>query len=690
MERQTLRLLLALLCSKSESREVEGERTTAKQQEPPLRGIILAVLVAGLIGSCGTCYAGLIESWGRDYNRQVSNTPSGSEFIGIAGGSEHSLALTAGGSIVSWGSDNYGLLSSAPKEGCFTAVASGYFHSLALTQDGSIVSWGKDDSGQISDTPESSGFIAIDGGSGHSLALKSDGSIVSWGYDLFGQVSNTPQGTGFIAIAAGDNHSLALRADGSIVSWGNDSDREVSDTPTGQFVDIDGGHYHSLALTADGFILSWGGDDYNVVTDTPQEGGFLDIAAGQHHNLALRADGSIISWGKDDFEQVRDTPKGIGFTAIDGGGWHSLAIIPEPCTLALLALGGVVLVRRRKGTVPIACLLLIIVAGNSFAGEQRYLITDLTPLSTGYAFGINDFDQVVGISGSHAFFWSKGVLTDLGTAGGVSSVAYRINNNGQVAGKSETGETYDGHVLYTACLWESGTYTELPPLKGHISSEGYGINEDGLVVGHSKPASGSGSYRYACQWPGGALNPSGSSYSMAWGVNDAGDVVGEWDGLAVLWQQSGMTYLGTLEGGWSIARDINTNGQIVGESDGLAFLWQNGSINNLGLLPGHQHSEASAINDAGQIVGRSHASGWPDDHAVLWEDGQIKDLNTLIDPDSGWFLTQARDINCHGDIVGWGFVGNEPRAFLLTEIPEPCTLIFLGLGGLLAMNRQRR
>lgn len=98
--------------------------------------------------------AGAILSWGWDYDSQVNNTPSGSEYIGIAGGSNYNLALRADGSIVSWGSDNYGLVSNTPTESGFTAIAAGYFHSLALKEDGSILSWGKDDAGQISDAPE--------------------------------------------------------------------------------------------------------------------------------------------------------------------------------------------------------------------------------------------------------------------------------------------------------------------------------------------------------------------------------------------------------------------------------------------------------------------------------------------------------------------------------------------------------
>ena len=62
--------------------------------------------------------------------------------------------------------------------------------------------------------------------------------------------------------------------------------------------------------------------------------------------------------------------------------------------------------------------------------------------------------------------------------------------------------------------------------------------------------------------------------------------------------------------------------------------------------------------------------GWSGGNAFLYSGGVMTDLNTLIDPASGWVLEEARDINEPGQIVGWGMHNGQPRAYLLTKL-EP-------------------
>ncbi len=74
--------------------------------------------------------------------------------------------------------------------------------------------------------------------------------------------------------------------------------------------------------------------------------------------------------------------------------------------------------------------------------------------------------------------------TDLGTLGGTSSQAFGINDHGQVVGQSRLA---NGQLR--AFLWEDGAMTDLGTLGGTFSLA-RGINDLGQVVGRSTLANG--------------------------------------------------------------------------------------------------------------------------------------------------------------------------------------------------------
>jgi probable HAF family extracellular repeat protein len=339
------------------------------------------------------------------------------------------------------------------------------------------------------------------------------------------------------------------------------------------------------------------------------------------------------------------------------------------------------------------CLLLL--ASICFA--QMYTVTDVGTLPSRYpdslGTAVSNSGEVVGYSTAgfsqqpwlnfyHPFSYKNGVMHDLGTLplpGGdtpASAVALDVNDSGEVVGYASYG------FPITCChafLYSNGTMQDLVTLRSDGASQALGINKSGVVVGESD---GPGDYyRDYYSHPilyDGAMHdlgvPPGFSSATAFAINASGQIVVTAYPLSLSYSHvflySGGQYqdIGTPVGGpWVTATDLNDHGEIVGNvrstSNAYPFLYTNGAIQELPLPAGYIDGFATKINNSGEIVGYARPKG-----ALLWENGTVLDLNTLVPPNSGWSLEQANAINDTGQIVVQGLRNGEYHALLLNPI----------------------
>lgn len=259
-------------------------------------------------------------------------------------------------------------------------------------------------------------------------------------------------------------------------------------------------------------------------------------------------------------------------------------------------------------------------------------------------------------------------FTDVGTLGGESSMAFGVNDSGEVAGVSLTNQddpAFPGTPEERAFVWRHGAMQALPFLGGGTDSSALAINDAHQMAG----------------WSAFSLTPDAN-------FPDFGP-----DYHAVRWSSGVPQDLGTLPGatlGDSSGTAINRLGDVVGFSESNvpdpndaacgqptdypefhATVWIGSHIRDLAAASEFQDSEAFGVNTSGEVVGLSATfsqyCGGPDD-ATLWTNyglGQTVDLNQAIPPNSGWTLVQATGVNDRGQIVGWGFHRGEMHGFVL-------------------------
>ncbi|NML18362.1 hypothetical protein [Azohydromonas caseinilytica] len=339
-------------------------------------------------------------------------------------------------------------------------------------------------------------------------------------------------------------------------------------------------------------------------------------------------------------------------------------------------------------------------ASGAFAQEApRYRVRDLNALTGLDSISVSSLNNrgdvtLIENHSQQAFLWRGGRLHDLGAWGGGRLA---LNERGAVVGTRRLG---DGSRV--PFLWRNGRSINLASALGADTGEAYDINESGQVLGQADGR--------AFVWDGRRaryLDIPGTDFFTVAALNDAGVIAG---GLGRPGDEVHLrAYLlrdGTVRtlpepvdmahGGSYRATALNNAGHAI-------TLWRDAGQDLLGtaLYLDGGYLNLGAETFAQDLNDRDWATGYrltlvDEDRrqftALLFRDGQAFELNRLMTPgsDARWDrLDFANALNDRGQILGGGTLSDgSGRAFLATPVPEAPVVVGM-LAGLAVLGAVR-
>lgn len=326
------------------------------------------LVAAGLDFTLALKNDGTLWSWGNNNEGQLGigmftsprplpvKVDNSTDWVGIAAGNLHAVALKSNGTLWSFGGNLNGQLglgnndrklvpTQVGTDNNWIMVSAGLDHTLALKSNGTLWTWGLNGSGQLGlgdevsrNIPTQVGsektWLAVIGGGEHSMAIKCNGTLWTWGNNNYGQLGlgdnvmrNAPTRVGVDAnwrsLGSGLHHSMAIKNQGTLYTWGrNDSgelglgDNTARNLPTqvgtgNTWVSlVPGIGAHSASFTVDGMLNVWGGNasgqlglglwtNRNTPHANRKENKWMKVLSGSNHGFLMRSDGVIFGWGNN-------------------------------------------------------------------------------------------------------------------------------------------------------------------------------------------------------------------------------------------------------------------------------------------------------------------------------------------------------------------------------------------------------
>ncbi|CAN5538284.1 hypothetical protein BH10ACI1_BH10ACI1_03890 [soil metagenome] len=327
--------------------------------------------------------------------------------------------------------------------------------------------------------------------------------------------------------------------------------------------------------------------------------------------------------------------------------------------------------------------------------QPQYQIFDIGVVQMGdsasQGFRVSEGGIAVGRSirtgGAQAFSWTQG-----GGIVGLPNIAARpfcvsngANDGGLIVGTCAT--TLFGSSRLPV-IWQNGAVSQLPLPAGETLGDANDVNSAGVAVGSVN----GGSLQKAVYYSGGTATlisqttTNGSFFVTAFGVNDAGRVVGQGIDPNNAARNVGIVYdignssafeVGALpNANGALAFAVGNGGHVVGSSmmnqgSGLPFVWtQAGGIVAIPLAAGTSQGSARAVNTAGWVVGNdSSAFSIP----FLYDGTNTYRLADLIPAGTGWDLSMntsssALGISDTNVIVGTGVFNGTTHAYAMVPV----------------------